>query len=345
MADLHRLPDPSEVERDACLWVARLEADDVSDDDRARFDDWRSAHPLHARIYDEVRVSWQEFTDVGPLVRFVSFGQSMLAAGKSRRPDLRWVFAAAASIALVIMAGSWYFERRTSESFRTAIGEHAEVTMSDGSTVELNSNTLARVEFSRKLRVIRLDRGEAYFKVSRDPQRPFLVLAQGSRVRAVGTEFNVDIRPSLVRVTVSEGKVKAGPELAGSAESPDEVHSVAVSAGEQVDIDGRTVATSIMKLADLGRATAWRTGTAFFENDPLGDVIAELSRYTTLKIIVRDPSLTQMPIGGTFLANPQGAEALVAMLQDGLGLSVHREDGTVYVDSAPTRENESPVRH
>lgn len=309
----------------------------MSDDDRSRFNHWRSAHPLHARTYDDVRGSWQGFTDAGPLVRVVAFGQSMIEAGKSRRHNVRWALATAAVFVLLITAGSWYLDSHRPESFQTAIGEHAQVTLADGSVVELNSNTIVRVDFRRKLRLIRLDRGEAYFKVNRDLKRPFLVLAQGSWVRAVGTEFNVDIRPSAVRVTVGEGIVRAGakrPELGERPESFAESPGMPVSAQEQVDIRERTGVTSMLKLVDVARATGWRTGTLYFENDPLGDVVAELSRYTTLKIIVRGPSLAQMPIGGSFLAKPQGADALVAMLKDGLGLLVHREGGTVYVDVA-----------
>jgi transmembrane sensor len=339
MTDICRLPDSAEIEREASEWIARLEADNVSNEDRARFEAWRSSHALHARIYDELRGTWEEFTAEGPLVRAVSFGQSMIHAGKPKVRG-RWALAAAVSAALIVVAGYWYFTGRPAESFQTAIGEHATLTLPDTSVVELNSNTLARVEYTRKSRLIRLERGEAYFKVAHDTERPFWVVADQSWVRAVGTAFNVDMRPSGVRVTVSEGTVKVGSETPQegppSDNSGDVVSaSTTLTEGEQVDFHGHAVAVRKLKPGDVTRSTGWRTGTLYFENEPLGDVVAELGRYTTLKIVVQGTEIDRVPVGGTFQASAQGAEALVAMLKDGLGLAVRREDGRVYIGAPP----------
>jgi len=336
MVDIHRLPDPADIEREASEWIARLEADDASDDDRARFEAWKRAHPLHARVHNELRSMLQEFTAAGPLVRAVNFGQSMIEAGRPKR-DRRWALAAAASFAMVVIAGSWYLIRGNPESFQTAVGEHATVTMPDGSVVELNSNTLARVEYSRESRAIRLERGEAYFKVSHDSRRPFWVVADDSWVRAVGTAFNVDIRPSGVRVTVSEGTVKVGtaslPQGPLQGDSPDTAAAATLSGGEQIDVHAHAATVRKLNPDDVTRSMAWRTGTLYFENEPLGDVVAEMSRYTTLKVVVRSSEIDRVPVGGTFQASPQGAEVLLAMLKDGLGLNVKREDGRIYIDA------------
>lgn len=51
-----------EAEREASEWIARLNADDISPDDRVRFEAWRKLHPRHARAYDELSATWRELT-------------------------------------------------------------------------------------------------------------------------------------------------------------------------------------------------------------------------------------------------------------------------------------------
>lgn len=81
---------------------------------------------------------------------------------------------------------------------------------------------------------------------------------------------------------------------------------------------------------------AWRDGTLYFENQPLGEIVDELGRYTSVQLIV-DDKLRSMPMGGTFQASPQGTEALLQMLEQGFGLTVRREPGRVYIEPPPQK--------
>jgi transmembrane sensor len=341
MIKVHRLPDMDRIEREASERIARLNADDVSADDRARFEAWCRAHPLHARAYDELSATWCEFTAAGPLVRAVSFGQSMNEAAKVVRPRRRWLWAAAAAVAIVAAGLAWHTVRAPGATFETAIGEHATISLPDGSTLELNSNSLAHVDYSERARVIHLERGEAFFKVMHDTSRPFWVVGDDSWVRAVGTAFNVDLRGNGVRVTVSEGTVKVGAADAGSRAPSDEALSQApvsvVTAGQEVDMHGSAAAIHTLRSADIARTEAWRSGSVYFENQPLSDVVEEIARYTSLRLIVNDEALRRLPVGGTFQANPQGAEAFLSMLKDGFGVNIRRETGRVYIESAPAK--------
>jgi transmembrane sensor len=163
------------------------------------------------------------------------------------------------------------------------------------------------------------------------------VVASGSWVRAVGTAFNVYVRPADVQVTVSEGTVKvAGEQSDHDTPSDVALAQAAVSvltAGEQADVRGRSAAISSLKPMELMRSVAWRRGSVYFENQSLGDVVDELSRYTTLRIEIGDDSLRRLHIGGSFQANPDGAEALLTMLRDGFGLTVRRDArGHAYIE-------------
>ncbi len=336
MANIHRLPDVDDAEREASEWIARLDADDASADDRARFEAWRQAHPRHARAYEELSATWRQFTDAGRLVRAVALGQALGFAETPRTARRTWLLATAATVVAALI-GWWWVERMTPQTlFQTAIGEHAAIDLPDESLLELNSNSLVRVGYTQRARVVSLERGEAFFDVEHDAQRPFWVLAGGSWVRAVGTAFNVHVRSTGVRVTVSEGMVKVAAKAPSNGKAPNDQQlaqaAVAVlTAGQQVDVHG--AATEVRSLApgELTRSVAWRSGTLYFENEPLSDVVNELSRYTTLPLVVEDDALRDLYVGGTFQSNPQGAEALLTMLEDGFGLQIRRDDGSVYI--------------
>jgi transmembrane sensor len=88
-----------------------------------------------------------------------------------------------------------------------------------------------------------------------------------------------------------------------------------------------------LNAAQLSRLLAWRKSSLYFQDEPLGDVVNELTRYTTLKIEIVDDSLRQLPVGGTFQTSPEGAEALLRMLQDGFGTKIRRVDADhVYIE-------------
>lgn len=336
MPEIHRLPDSDRIEREAGDWIARLNADDVSDEDRARFATWRAAHPSHARVYDGMEAAWHAFNAAGPMVRAVSFGESMNQATRADRPRWRWLVAASvATVTLLATATFLYLmHARPETAFQTGIGEHASISLPDGTSVELNSNTRVQVDYSQRARVIRLDRGEAFFKVIHDPSRPFWVSAGGSWVRDVGTAFNVYLRPDDVRVTVSQGTVEFGSAVSTVETRQIDIRDAPASvleAGQQADFTGGTTTIRSLPRAEIDRLLAWRSGKVSFVKQPLSEVIREMSRYTGLEIVIDDERLRQLPVGGTFDASPQGVETLISMLQDGLRLHVRREGERVYI--------------
>jgi ferric-dicitrate binding protein FerR (iron transport regulator) len=93
MAEAHHLSDVDRVEREASEWIARLNADEVSDDDRAHCAAWCTAHLWHARTYDEMCATWHMFTAAGPLVRAVALGEAINEAARERTPRLSWLYA------------------------------------------------------------------------------------------------------------------------------------------------------------------------------------------------------------------------------------------------------------
>lgn len=330
MSDIHYLPSIEDAERQASDWIARLQADDVTAEDRAAFEAWHGAHPRHARAYRELTATWLQFAAAGRTVRAVAFGNAMGNATRVRR---RYGAIAAAAAVLTIVFAGW-LQLRSPSTFETGIGEHASVTLPDGSRLELNSSSAVQVAYSDAARVIRLDRGEAFFTVAHDTRRPFWVLADKTWIRAVGTAFNVYRRENDVRVTVSEGRVKVAIATIRETPSDTALAQLPVSllgAGQQAELRGANTKVRMLALPEVGREVSWRGGTVYFDNRPLHEVVQELGRYTPLRIEL-GADARDLPVGGTFQTNPQGAEALLSMLHDGFGLQVRREGKRVHVD-------------
>jgi transmembrane sensor len=259
-------------------------------------------------------------------------------AAAARPVRNRWLAGAvAACITLFVLAAGWNVYKQKEETrFQTAIGEQAAVALPDGSSLDLNTNSRVWVDYTQSSRVIRLERGEAYFKVAHDTQRPFWVRAGNYWVRAVGTAFNVYLRPTGVEVTVSEGTVQVVNATANDSPPSDAaltLSAAAVTAGQQADAHGRAEVIRALDSAQLSRLLAWRRSSLYFQDQPLGDVVDELMRYTTLKIEFQDEALRQMPVGGTFQTSPEGVEALLALLHDGFDTTIRRDgQGHVYIE-------------
>ena len=345
MADIHRLPNARQVEQEASEWIARLGADDVTTEDRVRFEAWKRAHPLHAQAFEDLSRTWNRFLQAGQLARATGFAESMSAGEKDRRRG-RWsprFAAAAALVAVSVLLGLYLARSAPPTLFRTAIGEQLAVRLPDGSLMELNSNSVARVDYSTHQRIIHLDRGEAFFKVDHDSARPFWVAAGGGWVRDVGTEFDVYLRPTTLQVTVSQGTVRVGASHdALAVVQPAEGRSpdwVALTRGEQAVLAGSSARERTLSPEELAEAVAWRSGTVYFDNRPVGEVVAELNRYSVEQLVVEDDTLRAMRVGGTFQASPKGATALLGMLEQNFGVRASREGTHVYLRRLPLQRH------
>ena len=342
MTNVRHLTPAEAIEREASEWIMRLQNEAVTPADRQAFEQWRAANPRHAQAYRELSGVWDELLATGRIARAVSLGQAVREAGLTdgssvarRRPG-RLGLAMAAVMALVAVGiAGWLRHQNPDTRFQTAIGEQASIELPDGSRLELNSNSLVRVAYTPQARTLHLSRGEAFFKVAHQPERPFWVVAGDTWVRAVGTAFNVDLRESGVRVLVSEGVVKvATPRNADATPSDAVLDKAAVSVltlGQQVEMKpGGTQVRSAPAL-EQARVAAWRKGTLYFDDQSLAAVVEEANRYTPTPIRIEDPTLASLVVGGTFEANAQGVDALLVMLEEGLRLRVQRKSGVTSI--------------
>lgn len=265
----------------------------------------------------------------------------------------RWVLplAAAAAVAMLAFgAVTWMaYERNGWTQYSTDLGSLERIVLDDGSVVSLNTNSSMRVQLSAERRHIVLERGEALFKVAKDPNRPFDVEAGNTIVRAVGTEFSVRVRDSAgaagsadVEVLVKEGRVAIDPPkvqkpLERAAALP--ASTSTLSAGEAVTISAHRVQVRKVAEETVERKLLWTEGRIWFERETLKNVVAEFNRYNRRQMVISDPSIENIRIGGGFDATDP--ESFIAALErtvnvrafpspqtDGSGAEVIRLVGT-----------------
>jgi transmembrane sensor len=284
--------------RDGCVDVTR----------RRAFNAWLRTSPQHIQAYLDVSAFWEDAPqvaappdlDIAALVAGARAEANVLdlhsptadapraAAGTG---DLRLSrrTALAASLALALLAagalGGWLYERQH-PGYRTGIGEQQSIVLADGSTVELNSRSRIRVHFTAGARNIDLLAGQALFRVAPDPARPFVVRSDTTRVRAVGTRFDMYRRGSGTTVTVIEGRVAI-----------DEA-DLQLIAGEQVIVTAAAV--SRPQPANLATATAWTQRRLIFQSASLDEVAEEFNRYNRRQLVVAGPGLDDFHMSGVF---------------------------------------------
>ena len=227
--------------------------------------------------------------------------------------------------------------RRTAAlKLATAVGQQRNVTLIDGSIVTLNTNTIVETDLRRTSREIFLRKGEAHFQVAHDGSRPFFVHAGDAVVRAVGTEFEVRLRSDQhVDVTVNEGRVEvqAMPEIEPQAPARSRPVAAlrALRAGEKLSTAIANYPVKSISPEELSSDLAWREGAIFFDGEPLATAVAEIGRYTDARIIVSDPRIAALPVGGRFRTDD--VQGFFDALQAALPVAIRRTaEGFIYID-------------
>ena len=325
-------PDTAAIEAEAAAWVARFDAGDISAKDQAAFQEWLNRSALHRQTIAEYGNLWSEFdalrllTDGGE-----AGGQAGAQAGYSdmlRTPSPWLAACAAAVIAAIGVTASFHPQAQKLAKaqshlpaalfYETAVGGKKQIALADGSTVILNTNSRLDVDFAGNRRDVRLVRGEAYFEVVHDKARPFTVYANNYVVRDIGTAFDVHLsKMGVVEVGVTKGRVEVAPADNGHVAVAGKSVGV-LTAGQNIVLGQKAERAEVVSSTDMGRKLAWRQGQLIYTGQPLGDVLADVSRYSNIKIELADPSLENLPVGGAFRTDQ--IEAIFAALEDNFGI-------------------------
>jgi transmembrane sensor len=235
--------------------------------------------------------------------------------------------ASLAALALTALLG-WIVKSAVFDhTIETAVGDARTLTLDDRTIVRLAPLSRVRIDFADHERRVHLIRGEAFFSVSKDARRPFVVETELASVNSIATQFAVERRDQRVVVTVAEGAVRVS-RATMTAAGTDGVATVA--AGQQLDVSSQSALTP--RPVDTARALAWVHGRLVFENDRVGDVVAEFNRRNRQQIVVTDEWLMNERVSGIFDAHDP--RSLVDVLLEARpDTAVHEEHGVLRVES------------
>lgn len=302
------------IDAAAAEWAARVDNGPLSAEEQSALDEWLSGDSRRLGAYAKARAVFahvQRARALGPSYDAANFEapSQPLARTMSRRG--LWIGGgAAAAASLVAAAGVGLYVR--DGQIRTRRGEIKLVPLPDGSSMTLNTASRVAVNFTKAERRVRLIEGEALFDVAKDTERPFLVRAADTEVRALGASFSVcRLGEGPVQLLVREGMVEVNRETAAT---PMPVRMAANT--KAISAPGGGVEAIQVNPAEVSRELVWREGLLAFEDMPLQQAVAEFARYSDTRIVIDDPAIARETVTGLYMANnPAGfAEAVAAAL-------------------------------
>lgn len=339
-------PDRKSVRDQAAEWVARLEVSEPDEGDLAEFRAWIKKSNLHCEEFERLNVLWGDLnllTQITLPTEQVRHNNKYKAKQPFNKPFIsgRYALAAIAVLAgllLLIFPLKWN-DQQSQQLYSTAIGEQRTVELPDKSSLVLNTNSRIAIDFSEKRRIIYLEKGEVHFEVYKNPNRPFEVYAGAAMIRAVGTAFNVRLREREVEVIVDEGVVEIAAEQGNKRNKKEAAvdslqEPVRLTAGNQATYEKENPkAVTVQRDVEVDRKLAWREGLLEFRREPLERVIGEVSRYTSVKLIITDDALRQQKVGGRFKIGD--TQSLLEVLESGFSVEIERgEDNAIYLSYA-----------
>ncbi len=323
--------DRTTVRYHAAQYVARLCSGEMSREDQSRIRAWKRCDARHAKEFDMALQNWDSaglLADDDDMLALCD-GQrhpSIVASATEYVAEFWPRMALAATVLVAVVIG---FNRAFIDpvgapvveliSYQTRVGEQKKVELSDGSVIELNTDSRLLLDYTEKQRRVILDRGEAFFEVAKDSVRPFSVEIGARAVTALGTQFNVMKNREQLTVAVTEGVVALHPkDQLHSPTAPNlspftqlENHSdqyilaagaVATLADSGPDLDGLPDWT-VSAIEDPNLIATWRKGFVSFEGQSLYQVVQQINRYTQRKIQIEDVSLMQLKVNAVLHLN------------------------------------------
>jgi len=294
---------------EAADWLLRQIDTALDATEQAAFERWLDHDPENRRVYEAARQL------MGEASAAIRSNPRLQASDRSPRPMAKPLLGcllglAIAGTAFMLLDGPM----RLRADVIAGVGELPVVTLADGSRIQLNASSAIAFDETGDRRVVRLLRGEALFQVARDPMRPFVVEAGELSVTALGTAFDVRLSADATDIVVTQHAVRI--DFADDQHPP-----LRVSEGERAVVDKRTGQSQVTP-SDTSLALGWTRGQLVLDNTPLSEVVAEMNRHFSGKIVVLSQDLAQRRVSGTMTISD--TQAALKYVERALGVATNR---------------------
>jgi len=340
MSNLSKLRSDDERYQEAGLWIERL-SEGITQQEEVELSAWLDQDATNWELLQRMAQLWDKMDSLSRLSDLVPHPTTPIGAGRHRL-----LFRAIAA-ALVLGFSTllfWYVSMdptgvsRTAQLpaeviYETAVGERQRFTLDDGTTLTLNTRTRINVRYTPAARLLRLEAGEVHVQVAKDPQRPLSVLVGGHVVQALGTAFNIELRPDLkIELVVTEGSVRLGPQVTSEEQSRNDVKirlpdsAKVITAGQEVVMNQGIDQAMPISESEIQVRLSWQKGNLVFRGETLAVAVQEVERYTGVEFIFLDESLKEVRVSGFFRAGD--VDGMLAVLKENFDISFQHESET-----------------
>lgn len=304
----------------AAEWILRQGDSSWSNKEQAALDVWLAQSSYHQAAYWRLKAGWGRAERLAAL-KPGGMRPARPSANRGAWPIIR--FATVACVVLSVAAGgvySWSIQERV---FTTAVGQRASISLSDGSRVELNTNSSIGVRMGFWQRSVSLKHGEAFFDVHHDASRPFSVFAAGHRIVDLGTQFTVQTSGDRLKVTLVQGLARL--ETVSSAIQH---HATDLMPGDVAVATPNSMSVAKVPENAIAEDLAWRQGKLVFNNATLAEAAVEFNRYNSTKLTI-ETDIAGLRINGIFDAGSVGP--FTTMAKFAFGLSIEKRGNEIVV--------------
>lgn len=286
---------------EAMEWLVLVREHPDDPEIRTAFEHWVQETPEHRREWERTCRMWQALAEVPASRRPAA---TVPGARLHRRGAMSLAVRGAVAAGVLLCLGTLAAPAlliRFQADFQTETAEARNITLDDGSIVHLAPDSALALAFSDGRRGVTLLKGEAFFEVAHDANRPFTVESGGLKVEVLGTAFDVRLGGGEVEVALAHGSVKATAEKSARGEER------ILAPGDFVTLDRATgeLVASTVAVADIG---SWRDGRLYVVDQTIGTVIEQIQRYHPALISIPDPALARQRVSGIYdLTSPDKA--------------------------------------
>lgn len=325
-------PNKALIKEQAGDWLAKIDQGSLTPEQVEAFQQWLSQSEFHRQYLEKLARNWDSMSILSELAELFPLNEPEQQPKVETSRVSRLPFWMMTAISACLLAAVLTFNLNTeTQQYTTSVGQQSSVTLVDGTKVDINTDSHLQVDFSGDIRAVHLFKGEANFEVAKNPKRPFVVYAGSGMVWAVGTEFNVRYTDDNVDVMVTEGTIKVYAEAEQHVQEPqlvlDSDSALDLSQYEAIAIAGQSISFSqTIQQHDevepevVDKKLAWHSGHLSFSGESLEQALEEISRYTDKKIVIVDPGIKDIQVGGYFKTSD--IDGLLASLGQGFDLKV-----------------------
>jgi len=305
----------------ASLWQARLDSGTA---DPAEFEAWRAADPRHAAAFARIAATLHQ-------IERAKRAHPALRPSVPSAVSRRGFLAAGGGLMAAGLAGVVFLPTLARARARTGVGDHRRLSPANGLSLDINTNSSVSWATGRSPQVW-LEQGELALTVATGAP-PCRLSGGNGHLSVVSGTLNARLRGETLDLMVLDGDCVIIPERTPVSQTRREGvagRPLTVSTGHALMATGSAVRLRTVSDGDISFTGGWRNGEMILDGQSLGAAVDEYNRYLTQRIIIADPQLESLRLGGRF--STHSPDDFLQSLSAAFGVHVqHDQSGDIIL--------------